>query len=151
MDDVIVVEDRVDGQCVRHVHLMSNAPTPLSANTLTSPHLSLAGVNGGRWEREAGVWHLRMEYPYRGVLDFDCEGWEKFRRLVVWNLDGCGSVREAISQAEELFWMTFKFRPGYAFVRKLARGAENGMDLDGLVLVEAEWMLERCVAVGGKR
>ena len=140
MDDFIVVEDCVDMQCVRHVHLMSNARLP----DLHPEH----GL--GNCAQESGVWHWRTEYPYRGVMDFHCEGWKKFRRLVVWSLDGCGSVREAMSQAEVYFWTAFHFRPAYVFMRKLPGVVEHGQEVDELVLIEAEWMLERCVAVGGR-
>ena len=146
MSDIIVVEDRVDMQCVRHVHLMSNAPLPAA-----SPQMAPFGRNlGGEWVKDAGVWHWRAEYPYRGAMDFHCEGWKKFRRLVVWSLDGCGSVREAMNQAEVYFWTAFHFRPAYVFMRGLPSVVEHGQEVDDLVVLEAEWMLERCVAVGGR-
>ncbi len=142
MNDLIVVENYVDSQCVRHLHLMSNffinRPTACSEQ--------------GVLKQEAGVWHYWATYPYCGVLDIACVGNEKkFRRLVVWSLDGYGSVREALGQAQAYFWTLFKFRPGYAFMRKLPAAAENAQDVDGMVLLEANWMLEKSVAVGGRQ
>jgi len=102
--------------------------------------------------QEAGVWHYRAEYPYRGILDVKAACIDgKFRRLMVWSLVGCGSVREALCQAEVHFWAMFCFRPAYAFMRRLPGGVENGQDFEGLILLEAEWMLEKCVAVGGRQ
>ena len=142
LSDVMVIENYVDAQCRRHLHLMSNYFVDRPS----------ASAEGGVLKNESGVWHYRAVYPYRGILDVACvENEKKFRRLVVWSLDGCGSVREAICEAECYFWATFKFRPGYVFMRWLPSAAENAQDLDGLVLLEADWMMERCVAVGGSR
>jgi len=141
MNDIIVVEDRVDDRCMRHVHLMSNARLPDM-----HPEFGL-----GSSVQEVGVWHWRTEIPYRGALDIHCEGWTKFRRLVVWSLGDCGSVREAISQAYTYFFVMFNLRPGFVFVRKLPREAEICQLVEGMVLTEADWMLEHCVAVGGGR
>jgi hypothetical protein len=142
VDEVIVVENYVDSQCIRHLHLMSNF-------FINRPSASL---ERGVLKQVAGVWHYCAEYPYRGVLDVKaaCAG-GKFRRLVVWSLSGCGSVREAICQAEGHFWAMFRFRPAYVFIKRLPDEVENGLEFDGLVLLEAEWMLDRCVAVGGRQ
>lgn len=163
MNDVIVVENRVDEQCMRVIHLMSNNELCADAvKRYDAPVGAQAEV-----KQEAGVWHLRAAWPYRGILDIQPEGWPKFRRLIVWSLDGCVSVREAISQAIVAFWLVFKFRPGFVFMRKLPSGVENAAPLslsatsphleehkmgggDELILLEADWMLERCVAVGGR-
>jgi len=142
MGEVIVVESYVDAQCIRHVHLMSNNPSWLR---------SAQREGGGEILQGAGVWYYRAEYPYRGILNFHCEGWVKFRRLVVWNLDGYGSVRDAISDAFIYFWRYTKFQPGYCFFSKLPAGVEFAQEYEGLVLLEADWMLEKCVAVGGRR
>jgi len=139
--DAIVIEDYVDRQCIWHIHLMSNARLP-----------DLHPLYGlGNSMQEIGVWHWRTEIPYRGVMDFHCEGWKKFRRLVVWSLEGHGSVREAISQSYTYFFVLFNFRPGFIFINKLPKGAENCQLVEGMFLTETEWMPGRCVAVGGKR
>lgn len=54
-------------------------------------------------------------------------------------------------QAAEAFERCFGFAPKYLFVKRLPKGAENCMDVQGMILLEAEWMLERSVAVGGRR
>lgn len=145
MNDVIVVENRVDMHCIRHLHLMSNVE--FGREILCS-----YGAPNGVAAQESGVWHLRAIYPFRGVLDVRAACVEeKSRRLVVWNLDGYGSVREAIFDACRYFIVKFDFLPGFVFMKKLPKSIENGEYLDGLMLFEAEWMLERCVAVGGRQ
>lgn len=150
--DVIVVEDRVDMQCVRHVHLMSNT-------MIADEALWIYGVPQGddmefkHWKvmLEAGVWNYRAMYPYRGMIDIPAACKEgKFRRLVVWSLIGSPSVRVALQEAAREFERLFGGRAKFAFIKKLPRGVENGMDIGDLSLFEAEWMLASCVAVGFK-
>ena len=142
MDEVIVVENYVDAQCIRHVHLMSNSRDAL---------LFAQREGGGEIKQGTGVHYYRAKYHYRGILDFHCEGWVKFRRLVVWSLEGSAFVRDGICQAEAEFERIFRFKPKFVFMRKLPRGAEHCQDAGQMILLEAEWMLERCVAVGGRR
>lgn len=144
MSDIIVAENYVDAQCIRHLHLMSNF-------FIDRPS---ASAEAGVMKQEAGVWHYRAEFPYKGVLDIACvDGGQNFRRLVVWSLAGCESVRDAISQAHDYFWSLFRFRPGYVFMRRLPAAARetDDQDVEGMILLEANWMLEKCVAVGGKQ
>jgi hypothetical protein len=142
---LIVVENFVDLQCRRHVHLMSNQEHGLE---ILRPY----GAQTGVVTKETGAWHYRSSFPWRGPLDIACVGSRmRFRRLVVWNLEGCGSVRNAIAQAAEYFFCCAHFRPGYAFILRMPAGVENGVEVgEGLQIFEAEWMLERSIAVGGR-
>jgi hypothetical protein len=70
---------------------------------------------------------------------------------MVWSLEGCETVREAISQAYTCFFVLFSFRPGFVFMSRLPKGAENCQLVEGMVMLETEWMPERCVAVGGRK
>lgn len=142
MDEIIEIVNQVDGQCMRHLHLMSNREFDRASMT------HYAAVNGVV-TREAGVWHLRAIHPFRGVMDVNAEGWVKMRRLVMWSLDGYPTVKVALHAAAAEFERVFHGRAMYGFVRRLPRGAEHGMDVEDLTLLEADWMLERAVAVGG--
>lgn len=146
MSDIVVVEDHVDMQCMRHVHWMSNSPTPVP-----SPNTADADLwRGVQWEKEAGAWHLRTVHPFRGVLDIETGGGVKFRRFVAWSLEGCGNVREALRQAKAEYVRLFGGSPQFGFMRSLPRGVEWFTEFDGLLLLDSEWMLERAVAVGGR-
>jgi hypothetical protein len=82
VSEVIVVDDVVSEDCVRKLHVMSNEEINL-----------LLPANA--WiERtvEAGVYHLRAEWMYCGMLDIKPRCWPKPRRLLVWSLgvgDSC--------------------------------------------------------------
>lgn len=93
------------------------------------------------------------------VLEIDAACREgKFRRLVVCPLEGRVSVRAALQEAAREFERLFGGRPQFGFMRKMPKSAVSDQLLAGsgvvevgdLMLLEAEWMLERCVAVGGK-
>lgn len=144
MDDVIRLENYVDAQCVRHVHLMSNVE--IGHSTLRPygmPEDAKVAVG-----KELGVWHVRASWPYTGILDVQAVSWPKFRRLVVWNLEGCASVTEAFYHAAmEFERVLYGGKPEFAFMRKLPQGAQE--EVGKMQLFECEWMLERCVAVGG--
>ncbi len=147
MNDVIIVENYVDGQCMRHVHLMSNLEI---GRTILRPYGIMDCIQE-QVTKEAGVWHVRAEWPYRGILDIQAKGWPKFRRVVVWNLEGCESMRHAITEAYKYFFLqAFYFRPAYVFMKKLPKGVENGHDFEDLLILETEWVPGRCVAVGGR-
>lgn len=164
MSDVIEIENYIDGGCVRHLHLMSNEP--IGEEALRSYGLVRDRAQVERGETAGSHW-LRAQGPCRAVWDVGAACAEgKFRRLVVWSFEGCGSMREAMGGAARDFRLIFGFAPKYAFVRRLPRGVENctplalralfrnsesanlGEDSE-LMLLEAEWMMERCVAVGG--
>ena len=119
--EVIVVEDRVDLQGMWRVHLMSNSPTPSPSPIIPSHPTGTSGVigEGSQWVREAGVYHLRMCVPFRGALDVMCEGWVKARRLVMWSLEGCPSVRFALHEAAREFERLFGGRAQFGFIRKM--------------------------------
>jgi hypothetical protein len=167
VEEIITIEDYVDEHCMRHMHLMSNMHFDDPQNIQHLFTFTTTPVEFKRYA-EAGVFHLKASWRYCGVLDVQAEGWPKFRRLVVWPLEGCATVREAIEQAFIFFWATFKFQPAYVFMRKLPRDVEHGTPIalwalppnaegahlgeeDEMILLKTEWMLERCVAVGGRR
>lgn len=145
-EDVIVIDDYVDPQCIRHVHVMSNTPIDEAMQMRFAP----AGV--GVVKQEIGAYHFRAQYPYRGVLDIACIGnAKKFRRLVVWNMEGYKSVKMALHDAWKEYCRLFGGKPQYAFVYRLPVGIENGFEVGEMTLIQAEWMLEKCVAVGCKQ
>ena len=121
---------------------MGAVRAPLSLSTATSPQMEEHNLGGG-------VYVLEIDAACR-------EG--KFRRLVVCPLEGRVSVRAALQEAGREFERLFGGRPQFGFMRKMPKSAIIDPLLEGsgvvevgdLMLLEAEWMLERCVAVGCK-
>lgn len=139
MEEVIVVEDVVSKDCVRRLHLMSNAPI----------EMSLPAEATVEQTQEAGVYHLRAEWPFQGALSIEAEGWPKAKRMVAWSFEGCINVTEALMHASVFYEQAFGCKPQYGFLRRLPNGVENGRETGPLLVFEAEWMLEKCAAVGG--
>ena len=143
MEEVIEVVNYVDGQCIRHLHLMSNIEFDAACMNRYS------AVNGVV-TREAGIWHLRAMHPFRGAMDFHCEGWVKQRRLVAWSTNGYATIKIALKDAKQEYCKLFGGKPQFAFIKKMPKDVEICHEVGGMTLIEAEWMLERCVAVGCK-
>jgi hypothetical protein len=84
----------------------------------------------------------------RGVVEVKCEGWPVSKYFVLRGFGGCASVTEAVQDAARIYKERYHVDPAYGFVRALPRGVENGVEVDGVMLFEADWMAARCVAVG---
>ena len=138
MSELIVLENVVDQDGWRRLHVMANAP------------IDLAVPADAQVERtvEAGVHHLFVREPVQGVVDIYFEGLPMgFRRMVLWNLHGYSNAREAILDAAREFERLFGSQPVYGFMKRLPSGVENGQEIGALFLFEAEWVPRKCVAV----
>lgn len=137
-NDIIEIENIITRDCRRVIHLMGNTPIPNPSDQ----------YGEGKVTVEAGVYHFRVDEPYRGWLDLHAEGWSAPRRFYVYALDG-DRVSIAIHNASVAFNNCVGRLPDYAFVRALPAKAERCQDVYDVMLVDAEWMLTDCVAVGG--
>jgi hypothetical protein len=95
-----------------------------------------------------GIHSLEVAYPVYGPFDVAILSPKKFRMFV--NFVYGSRVSECIELGRVEFFCRTRFAPAYAFIRNLPAGAVDGMDVHGLVLIEAEWMPLNCVAVGGR-
>ena len=145
MEEIIELENVVndDGMCV--VHLMSNVE--LTVDALRSKYNAPADAKV-EITKEAGVHHLRASWMLRGAVKVVAEGWPVPKVFVIWNLTGCESVKAAMFDAAKCYQELYGERPEYAYIRKLPRDVENGVEVGDLMLFEADWMVRKCVAVG---
>ncbi len=89
-------------------------------------------------------------WPVRGeAVDVHCEGWLKFRRLVAWKLMPGERMSEAIRLAKCSYVKLFVRSPRFVFTRTLPKSVENGIEVDDVMLLQAEWALPGCVMIGG--
>lgn len=96
-----------------------------------------------RWE-ESGAKHVQAVFPFRRVMRRAAMG---TRPLCVWRMLDGERVSDAIRAARELFELRTGQAASYAFVRTIPNKAEEGMDVHGCVLIQAEWAPEKCVVV----
>lgn len=144
MNEIVEVENIVtdDGMCV--VRLKSGFELTVDAlKNYNAPVDAKIEIS-----KEADVHHVRATWAMRGALKIDAEGWPVPKIFVMWNLTGCKSISMAIRDAAAHYENIYGVRPEYAFIRKLPGIVDNGVEVDNLMLFEAEWMARKCVAVG---
>jgi hypothetical protein len=147
MEGMIIVDDVLSEDCTRKLHVMSNAPIRMKLPD---------GATAEDWT-EAGVYHLRAEWMFTGMIDFQFRHWPQPRRFLVWALRDGEKVSDAIRSAAEMWTQAVGWEPLYAWVRSLPEKAKVHEDEWGIILVHdlillaAEWMPSNCVAVGGRR
>jgi hypothetical protein len=108
------------------------------------------GANVRRWDDELlGLHYVEMEYPSMDFVDVHFEGMEQFRRLLVWMFLPGERVSKVVEFAANWYFQQTHHRPQFAFMKRLPQGAENGTEVDGCILIQAEWALDGCVMIGG--
>ncbi len=143
MDEMIELENTVSVDGMRVLHLISNLD--ISLDDLKSYDLP-ADANV-EIKKEVGAFHVRASYPIHGLLRMESDGWPTAKNLVVWNYGLCESILMAIQKAADRYLELFGNVPHYAFIRRLPRGVEDGTQVGDVALLEAEWMIGKCVAV----
>ncbi len=144
MDELIVLEDVLNPDGMRRLHLMSNVP--IDAEQVRERF-------GGEWEptlsREGGVYYLQASWRHSGVMLMACEGWPKPKPMALLPLVKGKRISETVTEAAIMFLGQFGEWPEYAFVRKLPTGIEGGREVDGMLVFEADWMPEFYAGVCG--
>jgi hypothetical protein len=156
-----IVRNSISEDGMREVRVVSDAPVSVARMRRFLPGAA-RGLEVVRCYPTSalGLFYGEVVYPVREVVEFPfaaCrEG--KFRRLAVWRLvpEEGFRVSEVIEFLAEWFFVQTHRRAGYVFMRRLPREAISGQQLavsamggEGLVLLEADWALDRCVLVGG--
>lgn len=141
MSDVIIIENSLKEDGLRRVHLMSNQELPTI----------FPQFGEGQVTKKDDVYHFYREWFMRGAMEIQCEGWPKYRRMVLWHLNGYRFVKDAMFEAYREFTRVFDARPEYAFLWKLPGNVSNGDELAKMIILEAEWVPKKCIALGGAR
>lgn len=112
------------------------------------------GEGGGAqwrvWEDEVlGLFYCEAVELYRGPVEVFFQGFErKFIRVLAWGIGG-----DRVSKCMEEGAVAFAAMVGrwarWAFIDRLPKGAEAGVEVAGLALVECEWAVPGFVFIGG--
>lgn len=120
MDEVIEIENYIDRDCMRHLHLMSNENN-------FEVHLP-AGVDA-KVTQEAGVYHLRASWQAREAFAGTMRGNERREfPVVLWALEHGKRVSESIWDAAHEYLRVFGYKPRFAAVRSYPESM--GLDVD---------------------
>ena len=165
-----VVLNQLSGDGMKLVRVISDKPVSETWLWSLVPGAAREFAVVKPWETAAlSLFYGEVTYPVRGVVEIpvptplslrdsppSSERASRFggrvRRLAAWRLmEGEGyRVSEIIEFLAEWYFVQTKRKPGYAFVRKMPRQVESGeWEVDGVMLFEAEWCLEKTVMVGG--
>jgi len=88
---------------------------------------------------------IEVYFPFMGAAQFKVgDGWKEF--FVVHRLYGTG-IRDCVRLGADA-WAYVKRTPEHAFVKVLPKGVESGVEVNGIHLFQAEWMMRDAVAVG---
>jgi len=144
MNDVIELENRIDEQGMRVVHLMANRPLkPTDLIGYWPPQD--AKIETGL---EAGVYHLRAEWPYVHIVEV-----RPGQQYVMREIRKGERISEAVGAAVRDYLREFGHGPQYAYLRRLPRNVPIGYAIRYLgweifLLQADDWLPEGQVAVG---
>lgn len=129
MAEIIEIENYIDAQWVRHLHLMSNEP--IVEDDIENPAwFVLEGVEVHK-TFEAGVHHLRAEWEAREAFAGTMYGSDRHeRQIVLWAMKPGERVSVSVQEAAVLFRRTFARNPKFAAVKVYPSGAELDCDID---------------------
>lgn len=149
MIEVVLNQISLDG--MRLVRVISNQTVAEAWMLRCVPGIAREFAEVKCWDTSAlSLFYGEAKYPVRGAVEICAEEWIRPRRFAAWRLMPGERASNAIHVLSEWFFAQTHHRAQYAFMRKLPKEVESGvLEVDGLVLLEAEWCLERCVLVGG--
>lgn len=92
---------------------------------------------------------LEMSWPIYEPFEVSIHGPKKFRRLMFVHYSFASRVSDCIALARTEYFARTHFSPKFAFVQSVPAGKDGELVHDCVVL-SAEWMPARCVAIGGR-
>lgn len=92
---------------------------------------------------------LEMTWPIYGPFDVAIYGPMKFRRFMFINFAYASRVSDCIALARTEYFARTHFAPKFAFVQNVPEDKDGELVHDCILLC-AEWMPARCVAIGGR-
>lgn len=139
-----IVVNEITGDGMHRVRVVSDMPSPLTPLPVGE------GSSVRTWDDALlGLHYAEALYPCREVVCVTFEGMKRPRKLVVWKILPGERVSEIVSQVADWYFWSAHRRPQYAFMARLPRGVESGVEVDGVSLFEAEWAIPGCVMIGG--
>lgn len=83
-----------------------------------------------------------------GAVEIKCEGWPVAKVFVMRRLKIGDRVSEKVKEAAFEFLQLFHDAPQFAYISRLPKGIGDGVEIDDVMLFEADWMPPKIVTVG---
>lgn len=150
MDEIIEIENYVDANGMRHMHLMSNIE--IDIEELEDPWTIPDGVSS-KSTREAGVFHLRAAWRARQAFAGTMRGSDRReRQMVLWVIEQGDRISTCVREATVQFRKAFGRNPNFAAMRVLPKGVEDDCSIEigggqSVALVECADVPKRFVMV----
>jgi hypothetical protein len=147
MSDVAVIENRLDAAWNVHFQAMAARRESLAAFVDQAYPLRSFAFE----QDELRMWQVKARWPAQdfvevqfAVTPFDLAHWP----LVAWHVAPGQKVSAAMVDAGVAFALATGKDPMYAFTRAIPAQAGEGMEVQGIMLVQADWVPNGFLAVG---
>lgn len=93
--------------------------------------------------------YCELAQSYRGPVEIFIPGFEKkFIRVLAWAIQK-DRVSQCMRAGAASYASMTKRWPKWAFIDKIPKGAEEGVEVDGVCLIQADWALPGFLFIGG--
>lgn len=140
MSDLMVLEDVIDAEWWRQLHVMAGSDGALLPYKERVPSWGTVKMRPD----EMRLHHLKATWPAREPISLRVPlgVWP----MVAWWI-GDDRVSQAMIDGGEAFALAFGMDPGYAFIRRIPAKAHEFVEVGGITLVRADWVPEHFIAV----
>lgn len=145
--DEMLMESVLGADGVRSLHVVGGGPVREGWLDCV-PDASRALAKVERWET-AGLHHLRVTWPARELVVLSM--YPGVRQMIMLWFVGDLRVSAAIKAATEAYALQIHRDPGYAWIRQIPKGAEEGVEVGHVMLIQADWVPAGFVAIGQGR
>lgn len=140
MSPEVLVENSVSREGLRVLHVMGGAPVSKKWMEYIPYIRKMPTVR--EWEDEIHLHHLLVSWQAAEVVQwtFQVKPWLVRRNVVLWFVKMSQTMSEAILDAAVCYALNFGRDPLFAFVHKMPSGANEGVEVKGVMLIQADWV-----------
>lgn len=129
MDEIIEVENYVDANGIRFLHLMSNED--IDVDDFENPAWLIPDGVDVNCSKEAGAYHLRATWRARQSFFGMMRGSDRHeKQMALWALESGDRISVGVHEATVLFRKAFGRNPNFAAVRTYPRDLDVFCEID---------------------
>lgn len=141
MNDLRTLRDEIGLDWVRKAHVIAENDAALDAFEVPA-HATVK-----RYKDALRVWHLEAAWPLRDVVFVPHPSFAKATCPYALYWVGKDKVSLAMVEAGVLFAMKTGLEPQVAYIRRIPASASEFVEVRGIALVQADWVLDGFIAV----
>ena len=145
----VVLNDVLDDG-MRRLRLVSDQVIDPAVVVFSKPLPCGAGMCARMWsDALLGLHYAEWTWACMDVVEMHFEGDDTKRKFVMWKFLPGERVSDVIKFVADWYFAQTHHHAEFAFMKQLPKGAEIGIEVDGCMLMEADWALPGCVLIGG--